>query len=92
MAVSSVGMSEAIRFVVTNRSALDHHVRIDNTWAKQEQRKLMMTKPELHHRDPCAVSIKPRGGGDPNWARIQTGGFQLACLIPGRWIRPCMAR
>lgn len=79
----TISRGETIRFVITNRGALDHEMVIDTEAANMEHAKVMMMNTDMHHSDPNAVSLKPGESGELIWTFSQPGSFQFACLIPG---------
>ncbi|MCB1332818.1 MAG: cupredoxin family protein [Roseivivax sp.] len=78
-----IAQGETVRFVITNRGALDHEMVFDTMEANMEHMQVMMKHPDMHHSDPNAITLAPGESGELIWTFSQPGTFQFACLIPG---------
>lgn len=84
-----VAAGETIRFVVVNRSGIDHDFTIGDERTQKEHRAEMaeMTKNgtmERHH-DPNAVFVKAGETKELAWKFSRIGAFEFDCDIPGHY-------
>lgn len=85
-----VRIGETIRFVVTNKSALDHDFTIGDVKAQTAHRKEMADALEknadMHHGDdPNAISVKAGESGELSWKFTRAGSFEFDCNVPGHY-------
>lgn len=79
----AVRAGEQIKFVITNRGALDHEFMLDSVEKNAKHRIAMQKNPEMEHDDPNGRRLKPGGSAEIVWKFSKVGTFEFACLIPG---------
>ena len=85
-----VKIGETIRFVVTNRSELNHDFTIGDVMTQAAHRKEMLEAMErggeMHHgTDPNAISVEPGRKGELIWKFTRAGRFEFDCNVPGHF-------
>jgi uncharacterized cupredoxin-like copper-binding protein len=85
-----VGVGETIRFVVTNKSEIDHDFTIGDAKTQIAHRKEMAEAMEHsgtmdHSDDPNAVLVKPGETRELLWKFTRLGRFEFDCNIPGHY-------
>lgn len=78
-----VKAGEQVKFVITNRGALDHEFMLDSVEKNAKHRIAMQKNPEMEHDDPNGRRLKPGGTAEIVWKFSKAGTFEFACLIPG---------
>lgn len=74
---------EQIRFVLTNKGALDHEFMLA-TRAENDRHAIAMRKnPDMEHDDPNGRRFAPGASAEILWRFSKSGEFNFACLIPG---------
>ena len=85
-----VKIGETIRFVVTNRSEVDHDFTIGDAATQTAHRKEMLEAmkmgSEMHHAaDPNAISVEAGRKGELIWKFTRAGRFEFDCNVPGHF-------
>lgn len=79
----AIKIGEQVKFVLTNKGALDHEFMLDSVEKNAKHRIAMQKNPEMEHDDPNGRRLKPGGTADVVWKFSKAGTFEFACLIPG---------
>lgn len=88
MGLNSVRQGDVIRFVVTNRGAVDHEFSIGDAAAQQAHAMAMADQMEMQHEhEPTAVRVAPGATKVLIWNfdRPVRGEVVFACQIPGHY-------
>jgi uncharacterized cupredoxin-like copper-binding protein len=85
-----VKAGETIRFVVTNRSEVDHDFTIGDEAAQTAHRQEMLEMMEKggemnHHDDANAIAVKAGQTGKLIWKFSRPGTFAFDCNVPGHY-------
>ncbi len=87
-----VKQGETIRFIVTNRSKIDHDFTIGDATSQTAHRQemaLMMQRSGMAgmmgHDDANAVFLKPGETKELIWKFSRAGRFEFACNVPGHY-------
>ena len=85
----AVWVDETIRFVIANKSGIDHDFTIGDIAAQIKHRvemAEMMQKGEIHHHnDPNAVMVGPGQQRELIWKFTRAGNFEFDCNVPGHY-------
>jgi len=89
-AALQVGVGETIRFIVTNRSEIDHDFTIGDAKTQVAHRKEMTEAMEHggemdHGDDPNAVFVKPGETRELLWKFTRLGRLEFDCNVPGHY-------
>jgi uncharacterized cupredoxin-like copper-binding protein len=88
-AMVTITAGETIRFVVINRSGIDHDFTIGDPIAQGAHRAEMvemMDNPGMTHADdPNAVLVKAGETRELIWWFAPTGGLEFDCNVPGHY-------
>lgn len=81
---------EAVRFVVTNASSIDHDFTLGDTATqtahRQEMAEALQTGKEPHqHHGGNATTVKPGATQTLSWLFSKPGSFEYDCNIPGHF-------
>lgn len=83
---------ETIRFIVTNKSEIDHDFTIGDTASQAAHRREMEQMMErvgmegmMGHDDANAVFLKPGKTKELIWKFNRPGRFEFACNVPGHY-------
>jgi uncharacterized cupredoxin-like copper-binding protein len=85
-----VRIGETIRFVVTNRSEVDHDFTIGDAVTQTAHRKEMLEAMDKggemdHGSDPNAISVEAGRNGELIWKFTRAGRFEFDCNVPGHF-------
>lgn len=81
-----VKRGEAIRFVLTNASGIDHEFTLGDAAAETAHRREMAAGQATHHHDGGnAVTVKPGATMQLAWRFTRPGRFEYDCNIPGHF-------
>jgi uncharacterized cupredoxin-like copper-binding protein len=80
-----VRAGETIKFVVTNRSKIDHEFAIASPKEHAEHREMMKQMPDMKHEEPNVVTVKPGETKELIWKFGRDANVEFACNIPGHW-------
>jgi len=87
-----IRQGETVRFVVTNRSTIDHDFTIGDAASQTAHRREMaemMGRPGMagmmNHDDANAVFLKPGETKELIWKFSRAGRFEFACNVPGHY-------
>lgn len=84
-----VRAGETIRFVITNKSAIDHDFTLGDTKTQIAHRAEMleaMKNGEMHHGDdPNAVVVKAGQRRELIWTFSRAGRLEYDCNVPGHY-------
>lgn len=88
--VLKVKTGETIRFVVMNKSDVDHDFTIGDAATQTAHRTEMLAAmgkgAKMHHdADPNAISIKAGQVGELVWKFSRAGQFEFDCNVPGHY-------
>jgi uncharacterized cupredoxin-like copper-binding protein len=82
-------VDETIRFVIANKSRIDHDFTIGDVATQTKHRAEMaemMQKGEMHrHNDPNAVMVGPGQQRQLIWKFTRAGSFEFDCNLPGHF-------
>ena len=86
----SVTSGETIRFVVTNKSPIDHDFTIGDVKTQKLHRGEMAEAMKMgagmeHGDDPNAMSVKAGQTKELIWKFAQSGSFEFDCNVPGHY-------
>jgi uncharacterized cupredoxin-like copper-binding protein len=85
----AVSVDETIRFVIANKSQIEHDFTIGDIAAQTTHRAEMaemMQKGEIHHHnDPNAFMVGPGQQRELIWKFTRAGNFEFDCNIPGHY-------
>jgi uncharacterized cupredoxin-like copper-binding protein len=80
-----VRAGETIKFVVTNKSKIDHEFAIASPKENAEHREMMKQMPDMKHDEPNVVTVKPGETKELLWKFGRDADVEFACNIPGHW-------
>jgi uncharacterized cupredoxin-like copper-binding protein len=85
----SIRLNETIRFVITNKSEVDHEFILGDVETQTAHRKEMieMAKKgqDMHDNDPNAVAVKGGETRELIWKFTRVGRFEFDCNVPGHF-------
>ncbi len=81
---------EAVRFVVTNTSSIDHDFTLGDTATQTAHRQEMADamqagKEPHHHQGGNAITVRPGATQTLSWLFTRPGSFEYDCNIPGHF-------
>jgi uncharacterized cupredoxin-like copper-binding protein len=76
---------ETVRFFLRNAGQRDHEFVIGTQQELREHAKMMQTHPQMVHKDPNMMRLKPRQRGGIVWHFDQPGTYYFGCLEPGHF-------
>ena len=80
-----IKQGDVIRFVVTNKGAVDHEFSIGNDKEHAMHREMMKQMPNMVHQDGTTISLKPKETKEIIWQFTQKGAVVFACNIPSHY-------
>jgi uncharacterized cupredoxin-like copper-binding protein len=85
-----VKTGEAVRFVVTNTSGIDHDFTLGDTATQSAHRKEMAEaiqagREAQRHQDGNAVTVQPGASKVLSWRFTKPGSFEYDCNMPGHF-------
>ncbi len=85
-----VKTGEAVRFVVTNASSIDHDFTLGDTATQSAHRKEMAEAMQAgheahHHQDGNAITVQPGAAKVLSWRFTKPGSFEYDCNMPGHF-------
>ncbi|MEX0958920.1 MAG: cupredoxin family protein [Burkholderiales bacterium] len=81
----NVKAGETIRFTVKNRGSLTHEFGIGTLKEQKAHAEMMKSMPDMKHDDPGVITVEPGQTRELIWTFSKSGGFQIACHIPGHY-------
>lgn len=72
---------DIVRFVVTNKGAIDHEFSIGNEKEHEAHREMMKQMPNMVHTDGTTISVKPNETKEITWQFGKKGNVMFACNI-----------
>ncbi len=81
----AVKMGEQIKFVITNKGALEHEFKLDSIERIAKHKIAMEKNPEMVHDEPNGTSLEPGKSAEILWKFSQAGTYEFACLVPGHY-------
>lgn len=84
----TVKAGETIRFVLTNKSGIEHDFTLGDAATQRQHRKEMAEMFKNggamhHHDDPNAVMVKPGETAELTWRFTRSGDLEFDCNVPG---------
>lgn len=86
--LKQVKRGETIRFVVTNKGAMEHEFSVGDTASQRAHAAMMKKNPHMKHdNDPTAVTLSPGETKEVVWKFNRTiqGQIEFACQMPGHY-------
>jgi len=84
-----VKAGQTVRFVVTNKSEIEHELALGDAATQIAHRKEMAEMAEhggaMHHGDPNAVSVEPGKTAELIWRFTRAGNVEFDCNVPGHY-------
>jgi uncharacterized cupredoxin-like copper-binding protein len=80
-----VRAGETIKFVVANKSKIDHEFAIASPKEHADHREMMKQMPDMKHDEPNVVTLKPGETKELIWKFGSDADVEFACNIPGHW-------
>lgn len=88
-ALLSVSTGETIRFVVTNKSTVDHEFALGDEKTQASHRQMMAAMMKngvaMHHHDTNVVSVNAGQTRELIWHFTRPGQYEFDCNIPGHY-------
>jgi len=83
-----IKQGDVVRFVVTNKGAIDHELSIGDSPTQRAHALMMEKMPDMkHENDATAITLAPGETKELIWAFTKPvkGNIELACQMPGHY-------
>lgn len=76
---------DIVRFVVTNKGAIDHEFSIGSEKEQKAHLEMMKQMPNMVHSDGSTITVKPNETKELTWKFTKRDTVMFACNIPGHF-------
>lgn len=81
----SIKEGDVVRFVVTNKGAMDHEFSIGSEKEQKAHLEMMKQMPNMVHSDGSTITVKPNETKELTWKFTKRDTVMFACNIPAHF-------